>query len=117
MNGKILYSTKVDGLSFQSTEIQVGVYGMFKSTPGKGEWSYYLISFINTKNGSFNLTPHWHSFLIIDVTYESIKNNSKQVSCVEDGQKLCDEYKQRWVTGGNNTVQELRDSKLTKILT
>jgi hypothetical protein len=51
------------------------------------------------------------------VTYESIKNNSKQVSCVEDGQKLCDEYKQRWVTGSNNTVQELRDSKLTKILT
>ena len=52
----------------------------------------------------------------MDATLPNIKSHSKEVSSVEDGRKLCDEFKSKWISGSNNTTEYIRDEKLKEIL-
>lgn len=115
-HGKLLYSTKVDGMKSGKEDIHVGVYGIFKSEPGKGLWKYYLISFSKDSSGQITqLTPEWMGHYS-EATIQNVAKHAKEIQNVEDGIKDCDEYKAKWVTGSNNTVQQKRDEKLTEIL-
>jgi hypothetical protein len=113
-HGKLLYTTKVDGMKSFNSEVNVGVYGIFKSTSASGVWEYYLISYW-LKGNDIKLTEDWHTYSM-DATYESIMKHAKKVQTVEDGRKLCDEYKSKWVTGSNSTIEHIRDEKLSEIL-
>jgi len=115
-HGKLLYSTKVDGMKSANDCIHVGVYGIFNSTPGNGVWRYYLISFTQDAVGKIKqLTPEWVGDFF-GATIANVIRYSKEIQNLEDGIKACDEYKTKWVTGSNNTVQQKRDEKLTEIL-
>ena len=113
-HGKMLYSTEVDGMKCGNNTIKVGVYGIFTSTPAKGNWEYYLISYI--KNGNdIVLTEEWHGYQI-DATYLSIIKHSKKVQTLEEGKLICEEYKSKWISGSNDTLQHKRNEKLNDIL-
>lgn len=114
-HGKLLYSKKVDGMKSSGNDVNVGVYGIFRSNSGSGTWSYYLISYFTNKTGGINLTDEWHSFTNA-ATYESISKYSKEVKNIEEGKKICDEYALKWTTGSNDTIQEIRNVKLNEIL-
>lgn len=114
-HGRILYSTKVDNMTSMGDDVNVGVYGVYTtSNSGTGNWKYYLVSF--KKNGSsFRLTPEWHSYSV-DASYDVIEKHAKEISSVDDGKKICDEFKMKWITGSNDTLQHIRDEKLSEIL-
>jgi len=114
-HGRILYSTKVDNMTSMGDDVNVGVYGVYTtSNSGNGNWKYYLISF--KKNGSsLRLTSEWHSYPV-DATYDTIEKHAKEISSVDDGKKICDEFKMKWITGSNDTLQHIRDEKLNEIL-
>ena len=52
----------------------------------------------------------------MEVTYDAIQKYGKEVQSVEDGRKMCDEYKDKWVSGSNDTLQHKREEKLNEIL-
>jgi intein/homing endonuclease len=111
--GRILFSTKVE--KYDNPELYVGVYGIFKSTDSAtGNWKYYLISYF-LKNNSIQLRNEWHPYYM-EATYNNIESHSKSVQSVEEGKKICEEYKSKWETGSNDTLQHKRDEKLTEIL-
>lgn len=114
-HGKMLYSTKVDGMKSGLSDVNVGVYGIFESSNGNGKWKYYLLSYKVDSNNNVKLTSEWHSFQV-DGTHENIEKYSRVVTSVEEGRKMCDEYKLKWTTGSNDTVQEIREEKLNEIL-
>jgi hypothetical protein len=114
-HGKLLYSTKVDGLKSSGQEITVGVYGIFKSQPGSGKWEYFLISYFLNKNGNIELTSDWHN-IVHQATYDIIQKYSKSVKDIDEGKKICDEFKLKWISGSNDTIQEVRETKIQKIL-
>lgn len=115
-HGKLLYSTKVDGMKWGKDDIHVGVYGIFRSDPGKGHWRYYLISFGKDATGQITkFTSEWMGYYC-DATMENVSRHAKEISTVEDGIKVCDDYKAKWTSGSNNTTQQKRDEKLQEIL-
>jgi len=114
-HGKVLYSVKVDGIKSLGDDVNVGVYGIFESNSGTGKWKYYLISYKVQSNGNIRLTDEWHSYLI-DATYDTIKKHAKEIQSTEDGIKICDEYKAKWLSGSNDVLQQKRDKKLNEIL-
>jgi len=113
---KILYTTKVDGLTAGGNDVNVGVCGIYKTDSGTGKWKYYLISYVSIQNKTtLIVTSVWHPYNM-DATLHNIKNHSKEVSSVEDGRKMCDEFKSKWISGSNNTTEYIRDEKLKEIL-
>jgi predicted DNA-binding protein YlxM (UPF0122 family) len=52
----------------------------------------------------------------MEATYDSIKKHSKKVQSIEEGRKMCDDYKCKWISGSNDTLQHKRDEKLNEIL-
>jgi hypothetical protein len=82
--------------------------------PGNGNWKYYLISF-KKMPGVFKLTSEWHSYQM-DVTYDSVEKHAKEISSINDGKKICDDFKMKWTSGSNDTLQHIRDEKLNEIL-
>jgi hypothetical protein len=115
-HGRMLYTTKVDGMKSGGLDVNVGIYGIFKSDASKGHWDYYLISYKITVSGDFKLTNEWHSSCPIETTYETIMRHSKSVSSIDEGRKICDEYKLKWTSGSNDTIQERREEKISEIL-
>jgi hypothetical protein len=114
--GRILYTTKVDNMKSMGDEVNVGVYGIFTtSNSGNGNWKYYLISYKKQPNSNFRLTSEWHSYSM-EGSYDSIEKHAKEISSVDDGKKICDEFKMKWITGSNDTIQHIRDEKLNEIL-
>jgi hypothetical protein len=111
---KVLYTTKVDGLKAGGNDINVGVCGIYKTDSGTGKWRYYLVSYSSTK-GADTLTSDWHSHNM-PASLQNIKSCSKEVQSVEDGRKMCDEFKSKWISGSNNTTEYIRDEKLKEIL-
>ena len=114
-HGKVLYSVKVDGVKSMGDDVNVGVYGIFTSNSGTGRWKYYLISYKTQSNGNLRLTDEWHSYSM-EATYDTIQKHAKEVQSVDDGRKMCDEYKDKWVSGSNDTLQHKREEKLNEIL-
>ena len=113
-NGRLLFSTKVE--KYSNPDLHVGVYGIFESTnSATGKWKYYLISYSIKSNNSLQLKPQWHPY-DMEATYGNIESHSKSVQSIEEGKKICEEYKSKWETGSNDTLQHKRDEKLTEIL-
>ncbi len=115
-HGRMLYSVKIDGMKSGGLDVNVGVYGVFKSEAAKGHWDYYLISYKITTTGDIRLTNEWHSSPPMETTYESIMRHSKSVNNIDDGKKICDDYKIKWTSGSNDTLQERREEKISEIL-
>jgi intein/homing endonuclease len=112
-NGRLLFSTKVE--KYSNPDLNVGVYGIFESTnSATGRWKYYLISY-SLKNNLIQLKSEWRPYYM-EATYNNIESHSKSVQSVEEGKKICEEYKSKWETGSNDTLQHKRDEKLTEIL-
>lgn len=113
---KTLYTTKVDGMKAGGHDVSVGVCGIYKTDSGTGKWRYYVISYVSIPNKTtLTLTSDWHPYNM-DATLQNIRNNSKEVLSIEDGKKLCDDFKSKWISGSNNTTQYIRDEKLKEIL-
>jgi len=114
-HGRMLYSIKIDGMKSDGLDVNVGVYGIFKSDSGKGNWKYYLISYVVNSSGDIKLTSEWHGYAPMETTYESIGKYSQVVNSIDDGKKICDDYKMKWVSGSNDTLQERREEKISEI--
>ncbi len=51
-----------------------------------------------------------------EATYDSITKYGKKFETKEEGIKFIQDYKIKWETGSNNTIQEVRDQKIDDIL-
>ena len=75
-----------------------------------------MISFGKDATGQITkLTSEWMGYYC-DATMENVAKLAKEISTVENGIKVCDEYKIKWTSGSNNTTQQNRDEKLQEIL-
>lgn len=116
-NGKILYSIKVDGLKSGHDDVYVGVYGVFTTTQGSGQWLYYLVSYKNDVSSSLGirLTPDWHIYSVT-ATVDVVESQAKKIDSVEAGKQICDDFKSKWISGSNSPIQQRREEKLNTIL-
>ncbi len=48
-------------------------------------------------------------------TIENILLHAKKFDVMEDAKKYIDDFKIKWETGSNNTIQEVRDQKLKEL--
>jgi hypothetical protein len=95
--------------------VDLSVYGVFDTL--KVEWKYYVISSYNRPNNSFTLTTDVCTCSFnLEATFDNIIKYGKKVETKEDGVKFSQEYKIKWETGSNNTIQEVREQKLDELL-
>lgn len=102
---KILYNVDITELY-----CKLVVYGLFDTQ--KVHWTYYAVS---TGTNGRTLSQHiCNSFSEVDES--NIKRYGKIFEYKEDAIKYIDDFKIKWETGSNQTVQEKRDKKLGDIL-
>ena len=102
---KILYQIEVKDLY-----CKLVVYGLFDTL--KVYWEYYAVS--TGTNGS-SLSQHiCNTFTSVDES--SIKRYGKLFEYKEDAIKYIDDFKTKWETGSNQTIQEKREEKLNDLL-
>jgi hypothetical protein len=113
--GKFLHTEKIKDHKCNSNDVDLSVYGVFETL--KVEWRYYVISYYNKPNNSFMLTTEVCTCNYNqEATYETITRYGKKFETKEDGIKFIQEYKIKWETGSNNTIQEVREQKLDELL-
>lgn len=102
---KILYNVDITELY-----CKLVVYGLFDTQ--KVHWTYYAVS---TGTNGRTLSQHvCNSFAEVDES--NIRRYGKIFEYKEDAIKYIDDFKIKWETGSNQTVQEKRDKKLGDIL-
>ena len=113
--GKFLYTQKIKEHKSNGNDVDLSVYGVFETA--KAEWKYYVISYYNKPDKSFMLTVDVCSCSYNQAaTYETITRYGKKFETKEEGIKFIQDYKIKWETGSNNTIQEVRDQKIDDIL-
>jgi predicted DNA-binding protein YlxM (UPF0122 family) len=113
--GKFLYTQKIKDHKSGGNDVDLSVYGVFETV--KVEWKYYVISYYNKPNSSFMLTMDVCGCSYNqEATYDSITKYGKKFETKEEGIKFIQDYKIKWETGSNNTIQEVRDQKIDDIL-
>lgn len=108
---KILYSVNPDGLIKDNTQVQLKVFGIFDTY--KVIWKYYTVSVISIGN-LYQFTDDICSKNYA-CTIESIESYAKKFDDIEGAKKYVDDFKLKWETGSNNTIQEVRDQKLKEL--
>jgi hypothetical protein len=113
--GKFLHTEKIKDHKYNGSDVDLSVYGVFETL--KTEWKYYVISYYNKPNSSFILTLDVCTCSFnIEATFDNITKYGKKFETKEDGIKFIQEYKIKWETGSNNTIQEVREQKIDDIL-
>ena len=109
---KILYSLDPVGLTKYNLQVQLNVIGIFNTY--KVHWDYYAASTITTSMNEMQLTDDICSGNFI-FNIEKIKFSAIKFDDIEDAKKYIDDFKIKWETASNNTIQETRDQKLKEL--
>lgn len=102
---KLLYNIDVPDLY-----CKLAVYGIFDTQ--KVHWDYYAVS---TGTNGRTFSQHICS-TYTEIDESSIRRYGKAFEYKEDAMKYIDDFKTKWETGSNQTVQEKREEKLNDLL-
>ncbi len=110
--GKWLHNEKIKNHTSNSKDVDLSIYGIFDTK--KVLWEYYVISHTNAPTQiTQEVCSNSYS---MGADLNNIEGYGKKVKTKEEGIKFIEEYKIKWETGSNETLQEKRDQKLDNIL-
>ena len=113
---KVLYKTTIAGYHTQKgSDIYLSVVGIFDTE--KAFWDYFVTSFFRDNNMTY-ITNDIKQTVGTDnvLNNNNIYRYGKKVNSINEGKLFIDDYKIKWETGLNNTLQEKRDKILSDIL-
>jgi hypothetical protein len=116
LKSKILYSIDPKDLTRGTGNLQVSlkVVGIFDTH--KVFWTYYAISSVVDLSKSLVLTDEICSnSLSMPANIDNVRSFGLKYSTLEEAKKYLDEFKIKWETASNNTIQEVRDKKLKEL--
>jgi len=106
---KMLFTTKVNDFN----NVELGVYGVFDTE--KVEWKYYVVSYTTSTYGNLKMSSEiCNSYGELDSS--SAQRCGKEFKTKEEGINFIEDFKIKWETGSNITIEEKRDQKLKDIL-
>jgi hypothetical protein len=106
---KMLFTTKVNDFN----NVELGVYGIFDTE--KVEWKYFVVSYTQGSYGSLKMSNEiCNTYGELDAT--NVQRCGKEFKTKEEGIQYINEFKIKWETGSNTTIEEKRDQKLKDIL-
>jgi hypothetical protein len=100
--GRLLHNEKINN------HPDIGVYGIFDTDSVL--WKYYVISHSNSSMTSEICKTNR------PISSDSVGLYGKRYNTKEEAIKFINEYKIKWETGSNDSLQELRDGKINEIL-
>ena len=115
---KNLLRVKVEDYSITSpsgikTNLNLNVYGLFDTI--SLIWEYYVLSTI-TENGNVIVTPDVSKSPKIATAYrEQLETIGIKFPDLESAKKFVNDFKSKWESGCNITLEESRDKKITQI--
>lgn len=117
LRSKILYSVDPKDYLYNGQQVSLKVIGLFDSI--KVHWAYYSTSIIVDKlTNNLKITPDLKSTsaggsILCDVN--SLQSYGIKFSTPEEAKKYIDDFKTKWESSSNNTIQEERDKKLKEL--
>ena len=111
---KWLFNTTLKDCKTNTYDTKVGIVGIFDTE--KILWKYYVVSYyVNSQNNYYTSSDLCH-YSGYDLDMGTVEKYGKLFSTKEDGMTFIDEYKTKWETGSNSTLEEKRDKKLSQLL-
>lgn len=107
---KDLHSTMDGAVS----DISLRVVGLFDTI--KMLWTYHVVS-TGTWGGKTQLTGdlYPHNMFSSSYTVDNVKSYGRKFDTREEADTFVSEFRVKWETASNNTIQEIRDEKLKEL--
>ncbi len=116
LKSKTLYSVDPkDYLRGNNTQVTLRVIGVFDTS--KVHWVYYAVSTTTSvSTNTLNMTDDIGSGNgIISCNTDCVRAYGVKFADMDSAKKYIDDFKIKWETGSNNTIQEVRDQKLKEL--
>jgi len=95
------------------SDISLRIIGLFDTI--KMLWTYHVVS-TGTWIGKIRLTSDLHTNMYSDVyTVDNIKLHGRKFNTRQEAESFINEFRVKWETSSNNTIQEIRDEKLKEL--
>ena len=94
-------------------DVSLSVIGLFDSH--KAHWKYYAVSTLKDNMNKLVITNDLNPGISEPANTDSVKKLGKEFPSEEDATKFISEFKIKWETTSNNSLQEIRDQKLKEL--
>lgn len=111
---KWLFSAGLKDCKTNGCDTKLGIVGIFDTD--KSHWKYYVISYYTNSLGDVKTSSDLCGYSGYDLDLNSVQKYGKEYPSKEEGIVFIEEYKTKWETGSNSTLEEKRDKKLSQLL-
>jgi hypothetical protein len=111
---KWLFSTELKDCKTNGCDTKLGIVGIFNTD--KVLWKYYVLSYYVNSDNYYKTSGDLCGYSGYDLDLNMVQKYGKEYTSKEEGIAFIEEYKTKWETGSNSTLEEKRDKKLSQIL-
>ena len=111
---KWLFNTTLKDCKTNGCDTKLGIVGIFDTE--KSHWKYYVVSYYVNSLNDPKTSSDLCGYSGYDLDLNTIQKYGKEYTTKEEGMAFIDEYKTKWETGSNSTLEEKRDKKLSQLL-
>jgi hypothetical protein len=111
---KCLFNTTLKDCTTNGCDTKLGIVGIFDTE--KSHWKYYVVSYYINPNNDPKTSSDLCGYSGYDLDLNTVQKYGKEYTTKEEGMDFIDEYKTKWETGSNSTLEEKRDKKLSQLL-
>lgn len=111
---KWLFNTTLADCKTNGCDTKLGVVGVFDTE--KTHWKYYVVSYYVNSLNDVKTSSDLCGYSGYDLDMTAVQKYGKEYTSLEEGKVFIEEYKTKWETGSNSTLEEKRDKKLSQLL-
>jgi hypothetical protein len=111
---KWLFNTTLKDCKTNGCDTKLGIVGVFDTE--KTHWKYYVVSYYTNSLGDVKTSSDLCGYSGYDLDLNAVQKYGKEYPSLEEGKVFIEEYKTKWETGSNSTLEEKRDKKLSQLL-
>jgi len=96
------------------SDISLRIVGLFDTITMI--WTYHVVSTGTWGANRVELTPDLHDRVYSgEYTLNNVKSHGRKFDTQQEAESFVNEFKIKWETASNNTLQEVRDEKLKEL--
>ncbi len=111
---KWLFSTTLKDCKTAGYDTKLGIVGIFNTD--KVLWKYYVLSYYVNSDNYYKTSGDLCGYNSQDIDLNAVEKYGKEYPSLEEGKVFIEEYKIKWESGSNSTLEEKREKKLSQIL-
>ena len=111
---KWLFNTTLADCKTNGIDTKLGVVGIFDTE--KTHWKYYVVSYYVNSFNDVKTSQDLCGYSGYDLDMQAVQKYGKEYPSLEEGKIFIEEFKTKWETGSNSTLEEKRDKKLSQLL-